>query len=49
MIKKSKKNVFNNAIQDGKSTKHVWSNIKSVSNNSDKSFVIPNSIPKDTR
>jgi len=28
MIKKRKKNVFNNAIQDGKSTKHVWTNIK---------------------
>ena len=36
MIKKSKKNVFNNAIQDGKNTKHLWNNIKSVSNNSDK-------------
>ena len=48
MIKQSKKNIFNNAIQDGKSTKHLWNNIKSVSNNSDKNFVIPNSISKDT-
>ena len=31
MIKKSNKNVFNNAIQDSKSTEHVWTNIKSVS------------------
>ena len=49
MIKKSKNNVFNNAIQDGKSTKHLWNNIKSVSNNSDKNFVIPNSISKGTQ
>ena len=48
MIKQSKKNIFNNAIQDGKSTKHLWNNIKSVSNNSDKNFVIPTSISKDT-
>ena len=38
MIKKSKKNVFNNAIQDGKSTKHLWNKIKNVSNNSDKTL-----------
>jgi len=48
LIKKRKTNVFNNAIQDGKSTKHLWNNIKSVSNNSDKNFVIPTSISKDT-
>ena len=49
MIKQSKKNIFNNAIQDGKSTKHLWNNIKSVSNNSNKKCVIPNSISKDTQ
>jgi len=49
MIKKNKKNIFNNAFKDGKSTKHLWNNIKSVSNNSDNNFVIPNSISKDTQ
>ena len=48
MMKKSKKNVFNNAIKDGKSTKHLWNNIKSVSNNSDNNCVVPNSISIDT-
>ena len=48
LIKKRKKNVFNNAIKDGKSTKHLWNNIKSVSNNSDNNCVVPNSISIDT-
>ena len=47
MIKKNKKNIFNNAIKDGKSTKHLWNNIKSVSNNSDNNCVVPNSISID--
>ena len=48
MINNSNNNIFNNATQECKSTQHLWNNIKSVSNNFDKNFVIPNSISKDT-